>query len=493
MTLSKSDYLLFLKHPAWLWLKKHQPEKLPATSESLQRIFDRGHDFESYAQQLFPEGVALGFSNFDEYSSLPARTKAELDRGTTTIFQGRFEAGNITCIVDILNRVGDNTFELIEVKSSTQVKDEHIPDLAFQTLVLEQAGYPISSISIIHVNKDYVREGAILADQLVTRTEVTAEVRAILPETKAGIEQALVIANQTQIPDISPRHANNGALKEWLKIFLLLRPDLPEYNIYRLAGRSIKQITELEDLGITGMQEIPDDFKLNPKQIDQVQCVKTKQRIIKPEPIKEFLDSLSYPLYFFDYETLGDLIPPFDGMKPYQQIPFQYSLHVIHTPGAEAEHFEFLSQDEANPGNSLTKQLQAHIGQEGTVLVWYEGFEKHINDTMAQMLPDTAEFYQQLNERIKDLMLPFASDWFVDGDFFGSASIKQVQPIIAPELSYKGLSIGNGEDAQRIWMETFLEQKNPDQKDKIVTDLLKYCMYDTLVMVRIFEELKQIV
>jgi hypothetical protein len=489
--LSKSDYLLFLKHPAWLWLKKHQPEKLPPVSDSLQRTFTRGHDFESYAQQFFPEGVVLGFGNFTEYESLATRTKAELERGTKTIFQGRFEVENLTCIVDILHQVSDDTYELIEVKSSTQAKPEHLPDLAFQTIVLEKAGYHIQSISVMHVNKNYVREGAIFADQLITRTDVTTEVRAVIPETMMGVDQALRVANQSQIPDISPRFANNGALKEWLEIFLNLKPDLPDYNIYQLAGKSVAQIAALEDQGIVSLQEIPGDFKLSPKQQAQVFCIKTSQRIIKPEPIKAFIESLSYPLYFFDYETLGDLIPPFDGMKPYQQIPFQYSLHVIREPEAKTEHYEFLSQDDTNPASSLTKQLQAQIGNEGTVLVWYEGFEKHINLIMADMVPDARDFYIHLNEHIKDLMLPFASGWLVDGDFFGSASIKKVQPVLAPDLHYKGLTIGNGEAAQRIWMETFLEHKNQDQKEQIISDLLTYCKYDTLVMVRIFEFLKK--
>lgn len=492
MTLSKSDYLLCLAHPAWLWLKKHQPEMLPPVTDSLERTFARGHDFESYAQQRFPEGKVLGFTNYTEYESLPQRTKTELERGTKTIFQGRFETAVLTCIVDILNRVGDNTFELIEVKSTTQVKPEHLPDLAFQTIVLEELGYQISSISIIHVNKNYVRDGEIFADQLTTRTDVTTEVKALIPETNVGIRQALQVANQVTMPDPSPRFANNGAIKDWLEIFENLKPELPPYNIYQLAGINTRQIATLEDQGIITMDQIPDDVKLSSKQQAQVHCIKTSQRIIMPQPIKAFLDSLNYPLYFFDYETLGDLIPPFDGMKPYQQIPFQYSLHLIREPGADAEHFEFLSQDDTNPASSLTKQLQAQIGNEGTVLVWYEGFEKHINVIMADMVPDARDFYMHLNDRIKDLMLPFASGWFVDRDFFGSASIKKVQPVLAPDLNYKGLTIGNGEAAQRIWMETFLEQQHQDQIEQITHDLLTYCRYDTLVMVKIFEQLRQV-
>src|ERR1035437_10274794 len=141
--ISKSDYMLFLKHPAWLWLKKHDKNKLPPTSPSLQVIFDEGHLFEKYAEELFPNSTKLGFNDYNEYLSLPKRTSEALSNGSTTIFQGRFEHDNITCIVDVLEKVGDGKFDLFEIKSSTSVKSEHIDDLAFQVLVLEGSGLKI--------------------------------------------------------------------------------------------------------------------------------------------------------------------------------------------------------------------------------------------------------------------------------------------------------------------------------------------------------------
>jgi hypothetical protein len=238
--------------------------------------------------------------------------------------------------------------------------------------------------------------------------------------------------------------------------------------------------------------DIPEDFKLNAKQLAQIQTTKTGERIINVAEIKAFLDTFQFPLYFLDYETLGDLIPPFDGMSPYKQIAFQYSLHKIAEPGREVEHVEYLHTNNTNPGKDFTRHLQNHVGQEGTVLVWHEGFEKRINQVMAAMLPDDKEFYLKLNDRIKDLMLPFSKGWFVDKDFYGSASLKKVQPVLAPDLAYKGLTISEGGAAQRIWMNTFLEGKNTDNKDQIIKDLLVYCKYDTLVMIKIYELLKSI-
>lgn len=492
LTLSKSDYILYLAHPAWLWLKKHDKDKLPPLNDNLQNIFDRGHAFETYAQQLFKDGKTLGFKNYEDYKLLLQKTQDELIAKTKTIFQARFEIDNLTCIVDILDRVKDNTYDLIEVKSSTQAKPEHILDLAFQTVVLEKTGVTVRNISVMHANNQYVRNGAIEADQFVVQTDVTDEVRLAIPDTLIGISQALKTAMQPTIPDISPRFANSGALRDWLEVYVGLKPELDKYSIYALSGRSIAQITQLEELGIQNMDQIPDDFKLSPKQKNQVKCIKTDTRIIHNKSIHKFLDTFEYPLYFLDYETLGDLIPPFDGMKPYLQIPFQYSLHKIQAPRAKVEHFEYLHLDSTNPSKDLTKQLQKDIGEQGTILAWNAGFEQKMNLTVADMLPDYKDFYLGINDRIKDLMWPFAKSMFVDKDFFGSASLKKVQPVLVPELSYQQLDVSDGMLAQRIWMDTFLYGKNENNKDEIVANLLKYCLYDTLVMVKIYQLLQQL-
>jgi len=152
MVISKSEYLMFLKHPAWIWLKKHDKAKLPQPDADLQALFDAGNLFERYTEKLFPGGVMLGFDNYKEYMGLPERTKKELAGGAKTIFQGRFEAGDITCIVDVLDHVEGNTYDLYEVKSSTKVKTEHEHDLAFQIIVLERSGLTIRSSRFVASN-----------------------------------------------------------------------------------------------------------------------------------------------------------------------------------------------------------------------------------------------------------------------------------------------------------------------------------------------------
>ncbi len=490
MTLSKSEYMMFLKQPAWLWLKKHDKSKLPEIDPATQAIFDNGHLFETYAEKLFSSNIRLGFNDYLEYVSLPKRTVEALENGTKTIFQGRIESDNITCIFDVLDRVEGNVFDLYEIKSSTSVKIDHEHDLAFQLIVLENAGLKIRNVGVIHVNNKFVRNGDIDAKAITAITDVTEAVRDLIEETKINIQQAIKVMQSTTPPDMSPRFVRLGPLDEWLAIYKAMNADLHPHSIYNLATLKPSLVGELEDQGIKLIKDIPEGTKLTIKQSLQVQTTKTDKRIIDKTKIFEFVDSLKYPLYFLDYETLSSVIPSFDGIKPYQQVPFQYSLHIIESPGSEILHKEYLHTENTHPGLPVLQRLKEDIGDNGTVLVWHEQFEKKCNKELGEMFPEYADFMQSVNNRVVDLMTPFAEGWFVDKDFFGSASIKKVLPVLVTELSYKELNIQEGASAQRIWMETILDGKNADTKDKIIADLIEYCKLDTLAMVQLYKVLQ---
>ena len=488
ITLSKSDYLLFLKHPAWVWLKKHDKTKLPPIDDNLQARFDAGHLFETYAEELFPAIVKLGFGSYEEYKSLPARTKSELNKGTKIISQGRFEAEGITCICDVLVKVDDNTLDLYEIKSSTKAKPEHEVDLAFQMIVLEESGYKVRNILVIHVNNKYVRKGGIEPKQISAVRDITKKVKERRQATKAGIKKALEVISSSQIPDISPSLAQTDALIEWIDIYRNLTTVAP-YSIYDLCYAGVDRLGKLEELEIKKLEDIPDDFPLSEKQKLQVSTTKTGEEIIKKNEIKSFLSKLEFPLYFLDYETLSSVIPYFDGLGPYQQIPFQYSLHILDSPEGKLRHATYLHKENSNPAEAVSKSLRENIGKKGSVLVWNEGFEKGCNRRLGELVPEFESFYEDINERIVDLMIPFSSGWYVHKDFGGSASIKSVLPVLVPELSYKELGVQEGNTAQRLWMEAVLDGKRDGEKDKILKDLEEYCRLDTLAMVEIYKKL----
>ena len=442
--------MLFLKHPAWLWVKKNDPKKIPPVDENTQAMFDAGHQFEPYAESLFPEGVSLGFSDYDEYRSLPQRTQDAIDRGDQVLFQPRFEWNDFTCICDIVSFVGDNEVDLYEIKASTKAKPEHEYDLAFQTAVLEGTGLQVRNISVIHVNNQYVRNGDIKADEITAFTDITELVRIKSEATQKHMQQALQVAQNPTMPDPDPKFAKLGSKKDWMPIYQ----------------------------SIIGATEEKPTSDAEPS--------------INKEAIDGFLAELKYPLYFLDYETMSGLIPYFDGHRPYQQIPFQYSLHILESPDAELAQKEFLHTENSDPARPLTEQLLKDIGDKGTVLVWYEGFEKARNTELGQMLPEFADAMEALNGRVVDLMIPFQKKWYDHPAFNGSASIKQVLPVLCPHLSYKELGIQEGGSAQRLWMEAILDEKRSEQKDQILNDLLEYCRLDTLAMVEIYNCLKKL-
>lgn len=498
MVISKSEYMMFLKHPAWLWLKKYDKNKLPAIDDNLQALFDEGTLFESLAEQTFDGAVKLGYKHANgEFSStmyyaLPEETQKEINKGTKVILQGRLEVDGLTSIFDAIELVEDGVFDLYEIKSSTGVKAEHIPDLAFQTVVLEKAGLKVRKMFVLHVNNEYVRDGEVDKEAISKRSEVTEEVREIIDETIDNIERAKkVLANKNEMPDISPRHLKSGGdtLSEWMEIFQAVKGELPTYSIYNLASVDPKTIGWLEDQGIEVLQDIPLDAPLSKKQLRQVEAMRSGEQKVDEGEIRDFINSLEYPLYFFDYETMAGVIPAFDGYRPYQQVPFQYSLHIQEKPGAELIHKEYLHSENTDPVPSLLKQMKEDFGGKGSVISWYMPFEKGRNSEMAKTHKDSEKFLLNINDRMVDLMVPFSKGWFVDKDFFGSASIKSVLPVLLPDLTYKNLNIQNGGVAQRVWMETVLKGKNPEKKQQILEDLRKYCELDTYAMVAIFKYL----
>lgn len=488
--LSKSDYLMYLKQPAWLWLKKHEPRKLPAPDASLQAMFDDGNLFETIVEQQFVGLTRLGFENYQEYLSLPKRTQDLIAAGDKLISQARFEHEQLTCICDVIEVVGEGEVDLWEIKASTKVKPEHIVDLAFQVVVLEGAGYRVRQVGVMYCNNRYVRKGEVDPKAITMRTDVTADVKAKLEATKREIPKALEVMNLTKCPDISPARARGGGFREWLDIYKTLQPPSSPYSIYALCRPDPQILAELENRGVAEIADIPEDMEneLKPAQARQVAATKQGVPIIETAKIQKFLDGLSYPLYFLDYETLASVVPPFDGLRPYEQLPFQYSLHIIDGPGGDARHFEYLHESSDVPGPKLLEQMSHDIGPTGTVLVWYEGFEKACNELMAKLWPEQAKFLHGVNDRVVDLMWPFSKGWYVDRGFFGSASIKKVLPALMPELKHSDLEVSDGATAQRAWMQAVLGGVD-EGKAKLMQDLRDYCELDTLAMVKIYEYL----
>ena len=263
MLISKSEYMLYLKHPAWLWIKKHEKRLLPPIDEALQARFDEGHAFEPFVEALYPNLIRLGFNNYSEYLEMPEKTAEAWDNGAQVVSQGRYETGSITCISDIVRKDGD-AFILTEIKSSSSAKIEHALDLAFQKIVLEGAGYPIKRCEVAHVNSSYVRNGEINPSELTAFTDITEEVENLIEGTRSRIEQAIRVAEAYDMPDPAPERAKLKSYTEWLGVRLNMSPPLPEDSIHFLPSMDAERATQLIKEGVNTVDEIKDLSVLKP-------------------------------------------------------------------------------------------------------------------------------------------------------------------------------------------------------------------------------------
>lgn len=374
--LTKSEFIQYVNHPAWLWLKRNEPERLiqqdrKHDSHQLQQ----GVEFEALAEQRFTGLMRLGFTTDAEYQTLPRRTQGAIDTGASFIAQGRFEAAGLTCIVDVLEPISKGAYNLYEIKASTRVKTEHVLDLAYQVYVLEKAGYPIEQISIVLANKAYRRNGSIDVNDLTIVTNLTDTVRKRVSTIEPSITDALIVCGQSSCPKVSAQHIV-GSFSNWLELYTLLAPKpLPSNHVYHITRLGKQRAQQLNAAKVSLIENIPSSIHFTGKQQQQIKALLDKKAIIDKEAITAFVSLLDYPLYFLDYETFSNVIPPIDGVSPYQQVPFQYSLHRLDEDGT-LSHFEYLHKKASNPVAALTASLQSHIGEDGSILVWNDTFEK---------------------------------------------------------------------------------------------------------------------
>lgn len=373
---------------------------------------------------------------------------------------------------------------LFEIKSSTRVHKEHLYDTTFQMLVAE-ASVTIDRVYLVHLNPDYVYDGHYDREQLIVIEDITDQCRALADEVKTLREQALYALAQA-----TPHHLPHCYRPKTCLCPELCHPNLPEHSIYELAGASHKQLDTLLELGIRSISEIPADFPLSEIQQKQKQSLQTMQPIADHQAMQDQLQQLQYPLYFLDYETCNAALPMYPGYHPQQPMVFQYSLHVVNVDGSMT-HAEYLATKPGEPAKGLVEHLSKHISDRGSVIVWNKTFESSRNKEMAALFQGHSEFLLNLNERMYDLadIVHFGS--YVDSRFKGSWSIKNVLPVIVPELSYKDLEISKGDQAMLTWWELVRGNQSwsEHERERIIDALLRYCERDTEAMVKIWKKL----
>jgi len=483
--LTKSKYLLGLQCPKLLWTAINDKEQIPKPDNSAKHKFEQGTLVGVLATKWFSEGIDLAD---EDYKSNLKKTREALKK-RKPIFEAGFEIDNLFSRGDILNPVGKEQWDIIEVKSGTKVKDVNVHDVSFQKYVYEKCGLKIRKCFLMHINNQYVKKGEIDPKELFVLSDITQEVNSAMKDIEKRIKNLLKIINSKACPKVDIGRHCKDPYDCIIKCGCW--DSLPKDNVFDLYLGGKKSYA-LYEQGILKIKDIPEGFKLNPRQIIQRECALNGNCKIDKEKIKKFLDGLNYPLYYLDFETINPALPKFDGMKPYQRIGFQYSLHIVKKAGGKPKHISFLADGIDDPRPKFLQSLKENLGNRGDIIVYNESFEKGVLREHVGAFPEFEKWLENILPRVKDLLIPFRQFHYYDPKQCGSASIKKVLPVMS-DLSYNEMEINNGADASISYEKATYGNISEEDKKKIRDALEKYCELDTLAEIKIIERLMKII
>ena len=489
--LSKSKYCKAKQCNKILWLDKNKPEV--ATDTARDSVLENGTKVGELARNYFGEYTNIEFNS--DLSKMILDTEKELKNAPNIITEASFNFENNFCSVDILKNDLDGV-EIYEVKSSTDVHEIYLDDVSYQYYVLSNLGLNIKKASIVYLNSNYVRMGELELDKLFNIEDVTDIAISKQNEIKNKIEEInKYISKYSNKEDEPEKELDMYCFKPYdCAYWNYCSRNLPKNNVFDIRRMHKNKKFDLYKKGKISFEDIVYE-DINPKYLEQVDFeLNNKEPKINKENIQEFMDTLTYPLYFLDFETFQQAIPEYDGVSPYMQIPFQYSLHYIEKEGGELHHKEFLAEAGLDPRRKLAERLVEDIPTNVCVLAYNMSFEKTVIKKLANTYEDLSNKLMLIHDNIKDLMIPFYNRDYYVKEMQGSYSIKYVLPALFPndpELDYHNLPVvHNGGEASDTFMN--LANKTKEEQETLRNGLLVYCKLDTYAMVKVWEKLKEI-
>lgn len=487
MMLSKSTYVRGCKCLKSLYLNRHQKELRDPLSASQQAVYDRGHEVGLLAQLLFPGGADCAVTPAYDADAALAKTAAAFKSGAKVLYEAAFLFNGVYAAVDILT-IGEDGWKIYEVKSSKEVKDYQLVDVAIQWYILKGLGLPLKAINLVTINTSYVKQGAINPQEFFTITDVTRQALEQQPMIPQNVSVFTNTLKSNSVPEV--------ALGAHCEQFYDCDFHGHCWKEIRAAAFPVDEISmigkkkyDLIGKGIYCQTQVPDDVKLSARQRNQVKHAKTKTAATpNQEGITRFLEGIKWPVAFFDFETVFPAIPVFDGTSPFQQVPVQYSIHLAYEDGS-IKHFEFLGEGQTDPRRELVAQMIDTLRPAGSILVYNKTFEEGVLKQLAIAFPDCAIDLNDIVSRLVDLIVPFRKNWVYDYRMNGSASLKSVLPALLPHLGYDDLEIGEGGTASRAYLK-LMNETDPAVVAQTRKALLDYCKLDTWAMVELWRWLR---
>ncbi|MCH7228749.1 DUF2779 domain-containing protein [Haloferula sp. A504] len=486
--LSKSKIIAFRQCPKRLWLELHRPELRDDSGSEM--VFAIGNQVGDVARQIYDtadDGRLIDVAEIG-WDAAFSETAAWLSGTPAPLFEAAIRIEGALALADVmLPEAGDGglRWHMLEVKSSTGVKDYHREDLAVQTYIATAAGIDLASASLAHVDNSFVYPGGGDYQGLLTAVDLTEEARSMAGDVANWISEAQEVAALTVEPEIETGPHCSAPFDCPFRHHCDQNMPSIEFPLGSLHRVGPKKRDELEALGYDDLREVPDEMLSPVNRMIKKQSV-AGEAWFDAEGAATDLAPHTGTSYFLDCETIGFGVPIWKGTRPYQQLPFQFSLHIVSHDG-EVEHREFLDLSGEDPGEAFAQALIDHCGTTGPVFVYNAGFENGVMRGLADRFPHLATGLLSIVDRVVDL-LPIARNRYYHPSQHGSWSIKAVLPALCPELSYDVLDgVKDGHAAQRAFLEAMAPETAPKRKQKIERELLEYCKLDTLAMVRIWE------
>lgn len=511
--LSKSRYVMFRQCEKSLWLKANKPQEAVVDPERLNRL-ENGNRVGDLAMGIFGPYVEVTTQNSDgslNLNAMVAKTKEEMRKGTPVICEASFFFEDNYCAVDILRKTDDG-WAIYEVKSVTDINSskkrdqlmEFTWDISYQRWLLEQNDVNVTGTYLVYLDSTYYRHGALDLQKLFAIKDMAGLVNEEFPEVQGRVDRAMkVLAN----PEEPQQELSRACEKPYKCMFWdYCTRNLPKPSVFDVYGGKFgsKKADQfyfpsklnLYKEGKVSFDDIKDELSGRIQRM-QVDCTLNGTEHIDREGIRNFLNTLSYPLYFLDFETMNDPIPQYDDTKSYQQVPFQYSLHIQESETSGYIHKEFLAPcDGSDPRRALAEQLCRDIPMNVCTLAYNKNFECDRLKELADVFPDLAKHLLNIRDNVKDLIDPFEAGCYYVPAIGGSFSIKSVLPALFPNdpsLDYHNLTGGvqNGNDAMSIFPK--IKDMSPKDAQDAREALLRYCELDTWAMVKVLEKLKSII
>jgi hypothetical protein len=495
VTLSKSSFAAGLQCQKRLWIEKRNRELVPQPSAARQAVFDQGHEVGTWSHRLFPDGILLS-GELDFKAHIQASRDALLAR--RPLFEPAFAIPGAYARADILTPVGTNEWDLLEVKSASnvwensgKVKAVYLQDVAFQLYVYRAAGVKIRDAFLVFLNRDYVRRGDIELEQLFRQQCVTQEAEALLPMVSS---QLLALSEVLQMPaipgtSIGPHCSSPyecGLVSHCWK-------SVPMDSVFTLT-RGGDRTWKWWNSGVTRIVDLPIEETYSRTQTIQIAAERSREVYLDAPAIRHFLQGLRYPLHFLDFETIMPGVPMFNGCRPYGQVPFQFSLHVQQAPDGEASHIDFLADASGDPRPHFLLALKKCLGQEGSIVAYNSSFERSRMKELGEIWPEDAEWLEAIQFRCveADLLKPFRDFSAYHPDQRGSASIKAVLPAFT-ELGYGDLEYKEGGTASNQFLRLLKGTVPEPEIAALRQNLSLYCERDTWAMVTLVKRLRGMV